>query len=92
MAALCATFWSGAAAAQPAGLEQRSDASSGTTEVAKEGFQKATAPPEESKDATSFKLSAGGLWTAATRERWRSRLPRTFGFGAARTRYCRRPP
>jgi putative salt-induced outer membrane protein len=52
------------ARAQPAELEARKNVSSGATEVAAEGFKKAEAPPEESKDATDLKLAAGGLLTA----------------------------
>jgi putative salt-induced outer membrane protein len=47
----------------PAGLMARSPASSGSTEVAKEGFQAVTlrVAPEEAKDTTTLKLMFGGF-------------------------------
>ncbi|MEO8185284.1 MAG: DUF481 domain-containing protein [Deltaproteobacteria bacterium] len=50
------------ASAQPAGLSNQAPASAGSTEVAQEGFQAvAAAPAADSKDSTTFKLTAGGF-------------------------------
>src|SRR5687767_7681347 len=50
------------ASAQPKGLSSQAPASAGATDVAKEGFQPvAAAPAEDSKDSTTFKLTAGGF-------------------------------
>lgn len=49
------------AQAQPAGLVNQAPASAGSTEVAKEGFQAVAVPPEESKDASTFKVTLGGF-------------------------------
>lgn len=56
--------------AQPAGLVERKDVSSGTTDVAKEGFKTVEKPEGESKDATKLKLSAGGLLTSGNARTW----------------------
>jgi putative salt-induced outer membrane protein len=53
-------FASHAAAQTPKGLMEQKTATSGTTEVAKGGFEK-VAKPAELKEATELKLSAGGL-------------------------------
>lgn len=45
----------------PKSLLSSSQASTGSTEVATAGFQKADKPPAASKDATEFEVSAGGL-------------------------------
>jgi putative salt-induced outer membrane protein len=51
-----------ALAQQPAGLRAQAPATAGSTEVAKEGFQAVAAPPpEEDKDTSALKLSAGGF-------------------------------
>jgi putative salt-induced outer membrane protein len=49
--------------AQPAGLLNRAPATAGSTEVAQEGFQAPTLlpPEEESKDASTLKLTVGGF-------------------------------
>jgi putative salt-induced outer membrane protein len=49
--------------AQPAGLLNRAPATGGKTEVAQEGFQAPTLvpPAEESKDASTLKLTVGGF-------------------------------
>jgi putative salt-induced outer membrane protein len=49
-----------AAAQTPQGLMEKKTATSGTTDVAKGGFEKVT-KPADSKEATELKLSAGGL-------------------------------
>jgi putative salt-induced outer membrane protein len=56
----------GTAAAQspPDGLMQKNSATSGTTELASQGFEGATVPPEESKDATELSLNAGAFLSA----------------------------
>jgi hypothetical protein len=51
-------------AAQPDGLSSQAPASAGTTNVAKEGFQAPVVAPEDSKDSTTFKLTAGGFLSA----------------------------
>jgi putative salt-induced outer membrane protein len=52
-----------ASAQAPAGLLNQAPASGGSTEVAKEGFDKVAAVPAEeaSKDASTLKLTAGGF-------------------------------
>lgn len=52
---------SSVAQAQPAGLVNQAPASAGSTEVAKEGFQAVALPVEESKDASTFKITLGGF-------------------------------
>ena len=52
------------AAAQPAGLSKQAPASTGSSEVAKEGFQAVEKQPEESKDSQSAKVTAGAFFTA----------------------------
>ena len=52
------------AAQEPAGLSTQAPASAGATNVAKEGFQAVAAAPAESKDSTTFKLTAGGFLSA----------------------------
>jgi putative salt-induced outer membrane protein len=52
------------AAAQPAGLATQDPASAGATNVTKEGFQAPAATPDDSKDSTTFKLTAGGFLSA----------------------------
>jgi putative salt-induced outer membrane protein len=49
-----------AAAQTPKGLAEQKTATSGSTEVAKGGFEKVT-KPAETKEATELKFSAGGL-------------------------------
>ncbi|RYZ05731.1 MAG: DUF481 domain-containing protein [Myxococcales bacterium] len=49
-----------AAAQTPKGLMEQKTATSGTTDVAKGGFEKVTKPAEQ-KETTELKLSAGGL-------------------------------
>lgn len=49
-----------AAAQAPKGLMEQKSATSGTTDVAKGGFEKVTKPADQ-KEATELKLSAGGL-------------------------------
>ena len=49
-----------AAAQTPQGLLEKKTATSGTTEVAKGGFEKVT-KPADAKEATELKFSAGGL-------------------------------
>ncbi|MDF3068744.1 MAG: Peptide chain release factor [Polyangiaceae bacterium] len=49
-----------AAAQTPKGLMEQKTATSGTTDVAKGGFEKVTKPADQ-KEATELKLSAGGL-------------------------------
>jgi putative salt-induced outer membrane protein len=49
----------------PAGLYKQAPATAGSTQAAKEGFQAVAAPPAaDSKDASTLKLSAGGLLSA----------------------------
>lgn len=48
----------------PSSLVTRSQASTGATDVATSGFEKADKPPAELKDATELQLSAGGLASA----------------------------
>jgi putative salt-induced outer membrane protein len=51
-----------ALAQQPAGLRAQAQASAGSTEVAKEGFQAVGAPAaDDDKDTSALKLSAGGF-------------------------------
>lgn len=51
-----------ALAQQPAGLRNQAPATGGTTEVAQEGFQAVATPiPEEDKDSSMLKISAGGF-------------------------------
>lgn len=51
--------------AQPAeGLAKQDAASSGSTEVASEGFQAVQVKPEETTDATEFSLQAGGQFAS----------------------------
>ena len=52
-----------ASAQSPTGLSSQAPASAGSTEVAKEGFDKVAAPPaeDESKDTSTLKLTAGGF-------------------------------
>lgn len=57
--ALAATT-SPAGAQTPEGLMKQDSASSGTTDVAKGGFEKTT-KPADSKEATELKVSAGGI-------------------------------
>lgn len=52
------------AGAQPASLSKQAPATSGSTEVAQEGFKTVERPAAESKDASQLKLMAGALWTA----------------------------
>jgi putative salt-induced outer membrane protein len=52
--------------------------------VAKEGFQAVAAPPEESKDSTTFKVNAGGFLSAGN--------SRTLAFTAAADYLLRRGP
>lgn len=56
----CSMALSPASAQDPAGLAAQAPATSGTTEVAKGGFE-AAAQPAESKDSTTFKVTAGGI-------------------------------
>lgn len=49
---------------KPAGLMEQSAASSGSTEVAKSGFEAPSEKPEENTDATELSLSAGALLSA----------------------------
>lgn len=51
----------GVAAQDPSGLSSQAPASSGSTSVAQEGFQKVVVKPEDDKDGTTFKVGAGGL-------------------------------
>jgi putative salt-induced outer membrane protein YdiY len=53
-----------AQAQDPGGLLKQDNASSGTTDVAQEGFQAVAKAEAESKDATALTLSAGGLAAA----------------------------
>ncbi len=46
---------------EPAGLASQAPATSGSTDVAEEGFQTTAEVPEDSKDATEMFVSAGGL-------------------------------
>ena len=46
------------------GLGKEKTVSSGATEVTTEGFVAAATASAENKDATTFKIMAGGLWTA----------------------------
>jgi putative salt-induced outer membrane protein len=48
----------------PAGLSSQAPASAGSTQAAKEGFQAVALPAADSKDGTTFKLTAGGLLSA----------------------------
>lgn len=48
-------------AQDPAGLRAQAQATAGSTEVAKEGFQGVAQKAEENKDASTLKLSAGGF-------------------------------
>jgi putative salt-induced outer membrane protein len=48
----------------PSSLVTSSQASSGSTDVATSGFEKADKPPAETKDASELQLSAGGLASA----------------------------
>lgn len=50
--------------AAPAGLSSQAPASSGSSAVAKEGFQAVALPAADSKDSTTFKLTAGGFLSA----------------------------
>jgi putative salt-induced outer membrane protein YdiY len=52
----------------PPGLQKRAAATSGREDVAVTGFATATAKPEENKDATELKLSAGGLFSGGNSE------------------------
>jgi len=62
-AAMGAWLVASAAGAQtPEGIASADPATSGSTDVAQEGFQTVAAPPEESNDATTLGVSAGGLW------------------------------
>ena len=54
-------FLADARAQDPAGLATQAPASAGSTEVAKGGFQPVAAPPADDKDATTFKVTAGGF-------------------------------
>ena len=55
-------FENAALAQQPAGLRTQAQASGGSTEVAKEGFQAVGTPVAEAdKDSSALKLSAGGF-------------------------------
>jgi putative salt-induced outer membrane protein len=47
--------------AQPAGLSNRAPASAGSQEVAKEGFQAPAPASDDTKDASTLKLIAGGF-------------------------------
>lgn len=60
---ICALLGSAAEALaqDPAGLSNQAPATSGKTEVAIGGFQTVATPPPESKDNSSFKISAGGF-------------------------------
>ena len=53
-----------AADALPGSLVKSSQATSGSTDVATSGFEKADKPAAEAKDATELQLSAGGLASA----------------------------
>jgi putative salt-induced outer membrane protein len=70
--------------AQPAGLASQAPASAGSTQVAKEGFQAVAAAPEDSKDSTTFKLTAGGFLSAGN--------SRTIAATAAADYFLRRGP
>lgn len=71
------------ARAQPAGLANQAPASAGSTEVAKEGFQAVAEPPvEESKDASTFKLTLGGFLSQGN--------SRTIAFTGAADYFLRR--
>lgn len=72
------------ARAQPAGLVNQAPASAGSTEVAKEGFQVVAEPPppEESKDASIFKLTVGGFLSQGN--------TRTVAFTSAADYFLRR--
>lgn len=50
-----------ASAQSPEGLMKQDPASKGSTDVAKEGFEKTAERPKEVTDATELKISAGGL-------------------------------
>jgi putative salt-induced outer membrane protein YdiY len=65
----CAVVWlagSPVHAQEPAeGIMKQDAATAGSTDVAAEGFQSATVEaPEEAKDATELKISAGGMFTS----------------------------
>ncbi len=71
LSALCAVFLvsrpsraDDAAAPLPDSLVKQDPASSGSTDVATSGFEKAEKPPADAKDATELALSAGGLASA----------------------------
>jgi putative salt-induced outer membrane protein len=72
------------AQAQPAGLVNQAPASSGRTDVATEGFQAVAlpAPVEESKDATTVKLTIGGFVSQGN--------SRTIAFTSAADYFLRR--
>lgn len=69
-----------AAAQTPKGLMEQKAASSGTTDVAKGGFEKVTKPADQ-KEATELKLSAGGLFASGN-----SRSMAATGSGMLRLR------
>jgi putative salt-induced outer membrane protein len=50
--------------ARPSGLSSQAPATSGSSAVAKEGFQAVALPAADSKDSTTFKLTAGGFLSA----------------------------
>lgn len=72
------------AQAQPAGLVNQAPASAGSTEVAKEGFQAVAVavPVEESKDASTFKVTLGGFVSQGN--------SRTIAFTSAADYFLRR--
>jgi SAM-dependent methyltransferase/putative salt-induced outer membrane protein YdiY len=47
--------------ARPSGLSSQAPATSGSSAVAKEGFQAVALPPADSKDSATFKLTTGGF-------------------------------
>ena len=55
------TIGSTALAQAPEGLMTQEAASSGSTDVATEGFEAPSAKPDEEKDSTTAKITAGGL-------------------------------
>lgn len=67
-ASLVSLLSTAAQAQTPAGIATQQQASSGATNVAKEGFEAATTNEGEEKDTTSFRVMAGGLWTQGNTE------------------------
>lgn len=85
LSALGALAFSTSALAQdPAGLANQAPASTGSTQVAKEGFQAVAAAPADDKDSTTFKVTAGGFVSQGN--------SRTIAATAAADYFLRRGP